>query len=80
MSASTITAGYPVHRVITYRLWVNQHRVQFTDYTAACGKSDTLAGSSPFGRAGTARRLELCPTCFPGKTWGASFPDPQEIK
>lgn len=80
MSAGTITAGYPVHRVATYRPWVNQHRVQFTDYAAACGKADTLAGSNPFGQAGTARRLELCPICFPGKTWGASFPDPQEIK
>lgn len=84
MSAYTVTAGYPVHRVATFSPWTNPHGVTFTDWTAACGASDTATGhpgpyGSPFGTAGSARKLELCPTCFPGRDLHGYFPDPVEV-
>jgi hypothetical protein len=80
MSTYTETVGYPVHRVVTYSRWENQHGAKFTDWTSACGVSRTASGQlGVFGLAGTARRLELCPDCFPGRTWGGYFPDPVEV-
>lgn len=89
MSASTITAGYPVHRVVEFSRWSNPHGVKFTDWKAACGASDTASGhpggygTGPFSTAGHARRAELCPACFPGRiATGANapyFPDPVEV-
>ena len=84
MSASTITVGYPVHRLATFSPWTNQHGVQFTDWIAACGAIGTKSGhpssySGPFGTAGSARRLELCPTCFPGRQMHGHWPDPVEV-
>jgi hypothetical protein len=63
MSASTITAGYPVHRVIEWSQWANDHGARFTDYRAACGHAETV--TSQLGRAGNARERELCKECFP---------------
>lgn len=76
MSADTLTAGYPVHRVVSYWPWTNPHGAQFTDYTAACGLTDTLVGRNSFGRAGTARRKELCSRCFPNQNMSGYFPKP----
>lgn len=83
MSADTPTAGYPVHRVAQFSRWTNQHGVQFTDWVAACGAEGYLAGfMSKFGKAGDARRLELCVSCFPGRVScgpGSYYPDPVEV-
>lgn len=83
MTADTPVAGYPVHRVTTFSRWTNPHGVDFTDWAAACGVTDTKAGRyGVFGKAGSARRAELCPTCFPGRIAtgpGSYFPDPVEV-
>jgi hypothetical protein len=84
MSALTPIAGYPCHRVVQFSRWTNPHGVAFTDWTGACGAKDTKAGQHRvFGKAGDARRLELCPTCFPGRiATGVNapyFPDPVEV-
>jgi hypothetical protein len=80
MSALTKTAGYPVHRVVEFSRWTNPHQVSFTDWTAACGVTGYLAGwMSTFGKAGDARRLELCTSCFPGRRRDGHFPDPVEV-
>jgi hypothetical protein len=80
MSALTPIAGYPCHRVVQFSRWTNQHGVAFTDWTGACGVTDTKAGQyRVFGRAGDARRLELCTSCFPGRRRDGHFPDPVEV-
>lgn len=80
MSASTVTAGHPVHRVETFRRWTNQHGCAFTDWTAPCGAARTESGHhGALRQAGAARRLELCPTCFPGRQHGGYFPEPREL-
>lgn len=79
MSALTKTAGYPVHRVAQFSKWSNGSTV-FTDWVAACGATGYLTGfMSTFGKAGDARRLELCTSCFPGRDMRAHFPDPIEV-
>jgi len=79
VSALTPIAGYPCHRVTSFSKWANQHGVAFTDWTAACGAEGYLAGfMSTFGKAGDARRLELCEACFPGRDIRQPFPDPIE--
>lgn len=75
MSAYTITAGYPVHRVVAFRRWMNPNRVRFTDWTAACGATGTLGGHA-LGAAGSALRNELCVECFPGRQHRGNYPDP----
>ena len=67
MSAADITVGYPVHALATYSTWTNPHDVSFVDWKASCGATGTSAGApcSVFGLSGSARRLELCPTCWP---------------
>jgi hypothetical protein len=77
MSANTLTVGYPVHVVAAYRRTTNPHCVQFTDYRTVCGIEDTT--TSGFGRAGTARRLELCLDCFPTRDVKAYFPEPEPL-
>lgn len=84
MSALTPIVGYPCHRPVQYSRWANQHGVVFTDWVAACGATGYLAGAmSKFGKAGDARRLELCESCFPGRlATGANapyYPDPVEV-
>jgi hypothetical protein len=81
VSASTITVGYPVHRLATFSPWADG---SFTDWTAACGASGYVNGratprSGRFGTAGSARRAELCPTCFPGREMRGHWPDPVEV-
>lgn len=71
MTADTPTAGYPVHAVARYAVTTNPHGVRFTAWEAQCATRGSQVGTSPFGRAGSARRLELCPKCFPGRTWNA---------
>jgi hypothetical protein len=79
VSALTPIVGYPCHRPVRYWKWTNQHGIQFTEWVAACGAEGYLAGAmSTFGKAGEARRLELCATCFPGRNIHAHFPDPIE--
>lgn len=79
MAAATETAGYPVHRVANFRRWTNPHACQFTDWTAACGATGHETGHGRFQPAGNARRLELCPACFPGRQHGGYFPEPVEV-
>lgn len=74
----TPVAGYPVHRVATFRRWSNRHGARFTDWSAACGASGQTSGHGRFATAGQARRAELCSACFPGRTWGGYFPEPIE--
>jgi hypothetical protein len=80
MSAVDAVAGYPVHAVETFTKWTNQHGVGFTDWTAACGATGHLTGSTAtFGKAGDALRKELCSTCFPGQRHSVYHPDPIEV-
>ena len=67
MSALDVSVGYPVHAVAEYREWENRHQARFTDWTAACGATGTATGhaDSAFGQVRSARRLELCRTCWP---------------
>jgi hypothetical protein len=74
VSADDLTAGYPVHAVASYQPWTNPHGAAFTDWTASCGVTGTIAGRS-FGRAGSARRRELCATCWP-LDWSTHHPAP----
>lgn len=77
MSTSTITAGYPVHAVKTYRHWQNDQGAWMTDWTAHCGVSRSEGGQRAFGTAGSARRLEMCPQCFPGRQYNnVNYPYP----
>lgn len=71
MSASTPTAGYPVHAVATFARRENEFRAWFTDWTAQCGATGTESGRAAFGLAGSARKLELCVKCFPGRHWNS---------
>ena len=77
MSVETKTAGYPVHRVTEFGYWVNPHRVQFLDWLAACGATGSDAGGR-LGQARTARKRELCATCFPGQDMHKYYPEPVE--
>lgn len=80
MSTGTVTVGYPVHALKTYRYWKNRHGVWMTDWTAHCGASGGAGGKYTFGVAGNARRLELCPQCFPGRKHnGVNYPDPIDL-
>lgn len=69
MSAVTMTAGYPVHAATEFSRWTNLYGVRFTDWRALCGASGTVAGDQPFKLAGSARKAELCKTCFPFRGW-----------
>lgn len=80
MSAVTAVAGYPVHAVVSFTRRTNPHGARFTDWRGACGATGTETGHGPFGLAGSARRLELCPACFPGRSWYAvHYADPVEM-
>lgn len=80
MSTGTITAGYPVHAVKTYRYWQSIHGSWMTDWTAHCGVSRSEGGKKRFGVAGSARRMELCSQCFPGRRHDSvSYPDPIDM-
>jgi hypothetical protein len=77
MSISTLTAGYPVHRVTEWSRWTNGHGAAFTDYRAACGHTDTI--TTTFGRAGSARQAELCTPCFP-RGLKAGYPEARQVE
>lgn len=80
MSADTATAGYPAHAVESYSKSTNGHGVGFTDWSASCGARGQLTGSmATFGKAGHARRAELCPVCFPAG-FRTYHPEPVEIE
>lgn len=80
MSADTPVVGYPVHRVATYSRWTNPHGAVFTDWTAACGATGSESGHRPFGKAGSARRAELCRVCFMRSgTHGGYYPEPRQV-
>lgn len=66
MSALTPVAGYPVHAVAEYARWRNRYETPFTDWRGRCGAVGTNSGHGPFNQAGSARKRELCPKCFPG--------------
>jgi hypothetical protein len=71
----TVVVGYPVHAVKAYSEWTNPYGARFTTWRATCGASDTDSGhgrTGPFRRAGSARRAELCPACFPGRDHNAA--------
>lgn len=77
MTASTVTVGYPVHRVTEFTKFVSEHGLHITDWKAACGASGRRVGQlGVFGRAGTALKAELCTGCFPGRDLHPVFPDP----
>lgn len=79
MSADTPSVGYPVHAVATFAHVINPHGARFTEWTAQCGATGTMTGST-FGRAGSARRAELCVGCFPAKHWNSCRIDaPQDL-
>lgn len=75
MSASTVTVGYPVHRVASFSEHDTDNQVRITKWTAGCGASGKAVGLRPFGQAGTARAKELCPPCFDRGLRGY-YPDP----
>lgn len=77
MSADTITAGYPVHAVATFRRWENDFGMKGVKFTAQCGFAGSV-GSFGFGKAGSARSRELCPRCFPGYDHNACKIDPPQ--
>ena len=79
MSAETVTAGYPPHRVLAFHEWTNRHGANFTTYRAARGHVDTLTGHKVFGFAGSARKQELCFSCFPAKTCHGYFASPVDM-
>jgi hypothetical protein len=72
---SHLSVGHPVHRPVRYREWTNPHGADFTDWEAACGYVSTTSGSTRFtGRPPmafssvlSARRKELCRTCWPDR-------------
>lgn len=70
MPADTPTVGYPVHAVATYSWDCNEHGTRWVNWTAQCGATGVEMGGR-FLRAGSARRLELCPKCFPGRDHNA---------
>ena len=79
MSADTMTAGYPAHRVIAFCRWRNEHEAPMTTWFSACSINRTQGGHlGVLGRAGAARRSELCRVCFPAGM-GQSFSDPTEL-
>ena len=79
MPADTPTAGYPAHAVATYRWDVNEWGTRLVDWTAQCGAAGQEVGGR-FLSAGSCRRLELCPKCFPGHNHNAcSLEKPQDI-
>ena len=64
------TIGYPVHRAVASRTWVNPHRAGFVDWRAFCGAEGTVAGgevSSVFDHGDRAYRAELCTRCYPSR-------------
>lgn len=70
MPADTLTIGYPAHAVATYSWDVNDYGTRTVEWTAQCGATGTETGGR-FLPAGSARRLELCPQCFPGRKHNA---------
>ena len=71
--------GLSDDQIATFARWTNQHGVAFTDWSAACGATGYLTGfRSTFGKAGDARRLELCAVCFHGRDMRGHFPDPEQ--
>jgi hypothetical protein len=80
MSADTQTVGYPVHAVATYRKRVTENGVTLTDWAAACGAEGQLVGAmARFGRAGSARKMELCTSCWPSGDHRKYHPEPKEV-
>lgn len=78
MSADTPSVGYPVHAVASFARITNRHGARFIDWTAQCGATGTTTGA--LGRAGSARRAELCVGCFPAKHWNSCKIDqPQNL-
>jgi hypothetical protein len=70
MPADTPVAGTPAHAVATYTPDENMFGVCWLDWTAQCGATGrSMTGR--FLRAGSCRRLELCPKCFPGQDHNA---------
>jgi len=67
VSAVDVSVGYPVHAVAEYREWKNPFNVAFVDWKAVCGVTGTATGhaDSAFGLSGSARKAELCRTCWP---------------
>jgi hypothetical protein len=65
-TASTVTAGYPPHRVVGRQTITHPNGVRVTSWQASCGKTGEMVSPATFGKAGEARRGELsCRTCWP---------------
>lgn len=78
MSATDLSAGYPVHAVVSYRNWTNPHGVLFMDWTATCGATGTESGHNSFKTAVSARKRELCRECWPSG-YSTFHPSPERI-
>lgn len=80
MSADDISVGYPVHALAEYSVWTNPHGASFTDWKAACGATGRTSSSPQFafGKAGSARRRELCKTCWPAG-WATPHSNPRRV-
>jgi len=78
MSTEDATIGYPPHAVASFRTWVTANRVTLTDWTATCGATGQAVGTRPFGKAGSARRRELCRACWPA-SWATYHPKPVDL-
>lgn len=82
MPADTPTIGYPVHAVASFTRVITKNGVPFVDWTAQCGQQSTKQGTprTAFGKAGSARKAELCVGCFPTKHWNSCRLDaPQDL-
>ena len=69
MPADTPTAGIPAHAVKDFSWDCNQWGTRTTYWRAQCGATGHMLGR--FLRAGSCRKLELCPACFPGRDHNA---------
>lgn len=79
MPADTPTVGHPAHAVDAFTWGANEWGTRWVDWTAQCGATGRTMGGR-FLPAGSCRRLELCPKCFPGRDHNACRLDkPREI-
>lgn len=71
MSVLTPTAGYPVHAIAKICRWESGMGSRFTSWRAQCGARGDAGTWATLDTAGSARRLELCEVCFPGRNHNA---------
>lgn len=78
MPADTPVVGYPAHAVTEFSWDVNDYGTRSTRWRAQCGATGISMGR--FLLAGSCRRLELCPLCFPSRSHNAcGLAKPREV-